>query len=77
MALEVIMTATVTIQNADKTLVDALKSLVKLSPMANIKIKKTEKDDFYSEENINYLKELKRLENEGKLSFTEHELIEV
>lgn len=63
------MTSTVTIQNASKTLVDAIKSLVKLSPEAHVSVKKTPKDDFYSEENIRYLKELKRLDDEGKLHF--------
>lgn len=71
------MTSTVTIQNASKTLVDAIKSLVKLSPDAHVSVKKTPKDDFYNEENIRYLKELKRLDDEGKLKFTQHELIEV
>ncbi|WP_294428484.1 hypothetical protein [uncultured Treponema sp.] len=71
------MTATVTIQNANKTLIDAIKSLVKLSPSAHLSIKKTAKDDFYNEENIRHLEELKRLDDEGKLKFTKHDLIEV
>ena len=74
---EAFMTATVTIQNANPTLIAALKSLVKLSPSAHISIKKTLKDDFYSEENIRHLEELKRLDDEGKLKFTQHELVEV
>ena len=72
---EAFMTATVTIQNANQTLIAALKSLVKLSPSARISIKKTLKDDFYSEENIRHLEELKRLDDEGKLKFTQHELV--
>ncbi len=70
------MTATVTIQNADSALINALKSVVKLSPSARLKIQKPAKDDFYSEENIRHLKELKRLDDAGMLKFTEHELIE-
>ena len=69
--------ATITIQNANKPLIDAIKSLVKLSPSAHITVKKTPKDDFYNEENIRHLEELKRLDDEGKLKFTKHELIEV
>ena len=63
------MTATLTIQNANSTLVDAIKSILKLSPSAHLSIKKTAKDDFYSEENIRHLEELKRLDDEGKLHF--------
>lgn len=36
-----------------------------------------EKDDFYNEANIRHLEELKRLDDEGKLKFTKHDLIEV
>lgn len=36
-----------------------------------------EKDGFYSEANIRHLEELKRLDDEGKLKFTKHDLIEV
>jgi|GEM_PF-4878423 len=63
------MTATITIQNANKNLVDVIKSLIKLSPSAHLSVKKTPKDDFYSEENIRHLEELKRLDDEGKLHF--------
>lgn len=70
------MTATVTIQNANKPLIDALKSLVKLSPSARISVKKAAQDDFYNEENIRHLEEMKRLDDEGKLKFTKHDLIE-
>ena len=71
------MTSTITIQNANKNLVDAIKSLIKLAPSAHLSVKKTPKDDFYNEENIRHLEELKRLDDEGKLKFTKHELIEV
>ncbi len=63
------MTATITIQNANKNLVDVIKSLIKLSPSAHLSVKKTPKDDFYNEENIRHLEELKRLDDEGKLHF--------
>lgn len=56
-------------KNANKNLVDAIKSMVKLSPSAYISVKKTPKDDFYNEENIRHLEELKRLDDEGKLHF--------
>lgn len=36
-----------------------------------------EQDGFYSEANIRHLEELKRLDDEGKLKFTKHDLIEV
>ena len=36
-----------------------------------------DRDDFYSEANIRHLEELKRLDDEGKLKFTKHDLIEV
>ena len=36
-----------------------------------------EPDDFYNEANIRHLEELKRLDDEGKLKFTKHDLIEV
>ena len=36
-----------------------------------------EPDDFYNEVNIRHLEELKRLDDEGKLKFTKHDLIEV
>lgn len=71
------MTATVTIQNADNALINALKSLVKLSPSAHIKVQKTPKDDFYSEENIHHLEELKRLDDAGKLNFVEKSMEEL
>lgn len=70
------MTATVTIQNADKSLVDALKSLVKLSPAARIKVRRTREDDFFSDGNMRHLAELKRLDDEGRLKFTAHDLAE-
>ena len=35
-----------------------------------------DKDDFYNEANIRHLEELKRLDDEGKLKFTKHDLIE-
>jgi len=71
------MTATVTIQNADNALINALKSLVKLSPSARIKVQKNPKDDFFSDENIRHLKEIKRLDEEGKLHFVEKSLDEL
>lgn len=71
------MTATVTIQNADSSLINVLKSLVKLAPDAHISIKKTPKDDFYNEENIRHLEELKRLDDEGKLHFVEKTMEEL
>ena len=70
-------TATITIQNANKNLVDAIKSLVKLAPSAHLSIKKTPKDEFYSEENIQHLRELKRLDDEGKLHFVTKTLEEL
>ena len=36
-----------------------------------------EPDDFYNVANIRHLEELKRLDDEGKLKFTKHDLIEV
>lgn len=36
-----------------------------------------DRDDFYSEANLRHLEELKRLDDEGKLKFTKHDLIEV
>ena len=36
-----------------------------------------DRDDFYSEDNIRHLEELKRLDDVGQLKFTKHELIEV
>lgn len=74
---EEIMTATVTIQNANKTLIDAIKSLVKLAPSAHLTVKKTAKDDFYNEENIRHLEELKRLDDEGKLHFVKKTMEEL
>ncbi|MBP3708927.1 MAG: type II toxin-antitoxin system RelB/DinJ family antitoxin [Treponema sp.] len=37
--------------------------------------KKIDNDDFYNETNIKHLEELKRLDDAGKLKFTQHELI--
>ena len=70
------MTLTLTIQNADNTLFEALKGVIKLSPKARVSVKKSDDDGFYSEANIRHLEELKRLDDEGKLHFTKHELIE-
>ena len=61
------MTATLTIQNADRPLIDALKSVIRLTPGARVSVKETKSDGFYSEENIRHLEELKRLDDEGKL----------
>ncbi|WP_296321093.1 hypothetical protein [Treponema sp. UBA3813] len=71
------MTSTITIQNANKNLVDAIKSLVKLAPSAHLSVKKTPKDDFYNEENIRHLEELKRLDDEGKLHFVKKTMEEL
>ncbi|MBR0032395.1 MAG: hypothetical protein IJP61_08920 [Treponema sp.] len=69
------MTLTLTIQNADKNLFDALKGVIKLSPKARVTVKKSD-DDFFSEANIRHLEEMKTLDDEGKLKFTQHDLIE-
>ncbi len=69
------MTLTMTIQNADNTLFEALKGVIKLSPKARVSVKKIADDDFYSEANIRHLEELKKLDDEGKLHFVKHELI--
>lgn len=60
------MTVTVEIQNADKTLFDALKGVIKLSPNARVSIKKTEDKDAYSKQDILKMEEDVQLYNEGK-----------
>ncbi len=70
------MTSTLVIQNSNKDLIAALKGVIKLHPQSKVSIKNNN-DDFYSEANIKHLEEMKRLADEGKLKFTEHELIRV
>ena len=71
------MTYTITIQNADKTLFDALKGVIKLSPNARVSIKKTEDDGALSKENILHLEKQVRLINEGKAKFVTKTLDEL
>lgn len=40
-------------------------------------IEASDDDSFYSPVNLLHLEELKRLDNEGKLKFTEHDIIKV
>lgn len=62
------MTTTITIQNSDTSLVEALKSVIKLHPAAKMKVC-NKNDDFYSPSNIRHLEKLKKLDDEGKLNF--------
>ena len=70
------MTVTMTIQNADNNLLNAIKGLLRLAPNAHVTMKKSKDDGFYSKENIKYLEDLKKRDDESKLKFTKHELIE-
>ena len=63
------MTVTMTIQNADNNLLNAIKALLRLAPNAHVTMKKSKDDGFYSEENIKYLEDLKKRDDEGKLHF--------
>ena len=69
------MTYTLTIQNADTSIISALKSVLKLSPKVHFSVKKEKDDGFYNEANIKHLEEMKMLEAEGKLKFTPHDII--
>ena len=69
------MTYTLTIQNADTSIISALKSVLKLSPKVHFSVKKEKDDGFYNEANIRHLEEMKMLEAEGKLKFTPHDII--
>lgn len=62
------MTTTLTIQNSDKTLIDALKSVIKLHPKAKVSVK-SKNDDFYNEANIRHLEEQKRRIEAGEAHF--------
>lgn len=44
------MTATVTIQNADNALINALKSVIRLYPQARVSVKKTQESIFSAQE---------------------------
>ncbi len=70
------MPTMLTIQNSDKVLVSALRSVIRLHPQAKMTVR-NKNDGFYSEANIRHLGELKRLDDEGKLTSTRHELIEL
>ena len=69
------MTYTLTIHNADTSIISALKSVLKLSPKVHFSVKKEKDDGFYNEANIRHLEEMKMLEAEGKLKFTPHDII--
>ncbi|MCR5125472.1 MAG: hypothetical protein K6B43_09795 [Treponema sp.] len=71
------MVATLTIQNADNNLLNALKSVIRLHPQARVSVKKTQERDFSDKENIRHLEELKRLDDEGKLHFVEKTMEEL
>ena len=60
------MTYTITIQNADTSIISALKSVLKLSPKVHFSVKKEKDDGFFSEANIRHLEEHAQLYREGK-----------
>ena len=60
------MTATMTIQNADNNLLNALKSVIRLYPQARVSVKKSQESHF-SENDIQEMEEQARLFNEGKI----------
>lgn len=62
------MTATVTIQNADSTLIDIIRNLLGRFPSASLRVEER-KSGFYGDANIRHLEELKRLDDAGKLNF--------
>ena len=59
------MTATMTIQNADNTLLNALKSVIKLYPQARVSVKKSQ-DSYYSEKDIQEMETQAQLYKDGK-----------
>ena len=60
------MVATLTIQNADNNLLNALKSVIRLHPQARVSVKKTQERDF-SDKTVQEMKEQAKLYNEGKV----------
>ncbi len=60
------MTATVTIQNADNNLINALKSVIRLYPQARVSVKKSPEPRF-SEKDIQEMEEQAKLFEEGKI----------
>ena len=60
------MTTTLTIQNSDKMLIEALTSVIRLHPQAKVTVQSRGGDGFYDEENIRHLEEQVRRINEGK-----------
>ncbi len=60
------MTYTLTIENADQSLINTLKGVLRLAPSVHFSVKKSKDEGFYSEENMRRLEEQVRLYNEGK-----------
>ena len=60
------MVATLTIQNADNNLLNALKSVIRLHPQARVSVKKTQERDL-SDKTVQEMKEQAKLYNEGKV----------
>ena len=59
------MIATMTIQNADNNLLNALKSVIKLYPQAKVSVKKTQ-ESYFTEKDICDMENQAKLYNEGK-----------
>ena len=64
------MTATVTIQNADNALINALKSVIRLYPQARVSVKKTQESIFSAQE-TSEMENDARLYEEGKAKLVE------
>mgnify|MGYP006916032368 CR=1 FL=1 len=59
------MTATMTIQNADNNLLNALKSVIRLYPQARVSIKKSN-EEFFSDCDLQEMKNQAKLYEAGK-----------
>lgn len=60
------MTATMTIQNADNNLLNALKSVIKLYPQVRVSVKKSH-EAFFNKRDIQEMKNQLKLYEEGKV----------
>ena len=71
------MTYTLTIHNADTSIISALKSVLKLSPNVHFSVKKEKDDGFYNEANIRHLEEQVQRIKDGKAMFVTKTLEEL